>query len=66
MVEVKLCLSHLDGTIEYRQLEIPVLTPSTDVLAILRVKLLQFSPTAEHVDLQIQYEGQFSSLLCSE
>ena len=59
MVELKLCLSQLDGSIEYRRLEIPVLTRSTDVLAILRSKLLQFSPEDQQVDLQIQYEGSF-------
>ena len=61
MVELKLCLSQLDGSIEYRRVEIPVLTRSTDVLAILRSKLLQFSPDDQQVDLQIQYEGSLHS-----
>ncbi len=39
MVEIKLCIGKLDGTTEYRRICIPVLTRSTDVLAILRGKL---------------------------
>jgi hypothetical protein len=62
MVEVKLCVGKLDGTTEYRRIGIPVLTRSTDVLAILRSKLSQLFPEltsdANGIDVEFQYEGK--------
>jgi hypothetical protein len=61
MVEIKLCIGKLDGTTEYRRICIPVLTRSTDVLAILRGKLSQLFPEltsdANGTDVEFQYEG---------
>ncbi len=61
MVEIKLCIGKFDGTTEYRRICIPVLTRSTDVLAILRGKLSQLFPEltsdANGVDVEFQYEG---------
>jgi hypothetical protein len=62
MVEVKLCIIKLDGTSEYRRIGIPVLTPSTDILSILREKLSQlFSnliSSTSGIHLEFQYEGK--------
>ncbi len=62
MVEVKLCVGKLDGTTEYRRIGIPVLTRSTDVLAILRGKLSQLFPEltsdTNGTDVEFQYEGK--------
>jgi hypothetical protein len=62
MVEVKLCIIKLDGTSEYRRIGIPVLTPSTDVLSILREKLSQLFPnlisSTSGIHLEFQYEGK--------
>jgi hypothetical protein len=62
MVEVKLCVGKLDGTIEYRRICIPVLTHSTDVLAILRGKLSQLFPeltsNPNGIDVEFQYGGK--------
>lgn len=62
MVEVKLCVIKLDGASEYRRIGIPVLTPSTDVLAFLREKLLQLFPeinsSTNGIHLEFQYEGK--------
>lgn len=44
MVEVKLCVATLDGEREYHRLSIPLLTPSIDVLKILKEKLVQLYP----------------------
>ncbi len=44
ILRVKLCIGKFDGTTEYRRICIPVLTRSTDVLAILRGKLSQLFP----------------------
>jgi hypothetical protein len=62
MVEVKLCIIKFDGTSEYRRVGIQMLTPSTDVLAILREKIFQLfpeinSPTSG-IHLEFQYEGK--------
>jgi hypothetical protein len=62
MVEIKLCIGKLDGTTEYRRICIPVLTRSTDVLAILRGKLSQLCPEltsdSDGSDVEFQYEGK--------
>lgn len=61
MVEVKLCVVKFDGTSEYRRITIPVLTPSTDILSVLREKLSQFFPeinsSTNGIHLEFQYEG---------
>jgi hypothetical protein len=62
MVEVKLCVIKLDGTSEYRRIAIPVLTPHTDVLSILREKMSQLFPEVNSptngIHLEFQYEGK--------
>ena len=62
MVEVKLCVGKFDGTTEYRRIAIPVLTRSTDVLAILRAKLSQLFPEltsdSDGIEVEFQYEGK--------
>jgi len=67
MVEVKLCVGKLDGTTEYRRIGIPVLTRSTDVLAILRGKLSQLFPEltsdSNGIDVEFQYEDDVRGLV---
>jgi hypothetical protein len=62
MVEVKLCVIKLDGASEYRRIAIPVLTPNTDVLSILREKISQLFPEVNSptngFHLEFQYEGK--------
>ncbi len=62
MVEVKVCVIKLDGTSEYRRIGIPVLTPSTDVLSVLREKIGQLFPeinsSTNEIHLEFQYEGK--------
>jgi len=62
MVEVKLCVIKLDGTSEYRRIGIPVLTPSKDILSVLREKVLQLFPEvnslSSKIHLEFQYEGK--------
>jgi hypothetical protein len=65
MVEVKLCVIKLDGTSEYRRICIPVLTPSTDIVSVLREKVLQLFPEinslSSKIHLEFQYEGKKQS-----
>lgn len=67
MVEVKVCVSKLDGTSEYRRIAVPVLTPTTDVLSVLREKLSQIFPeigsATNEIQLEFQYEGKKGSLI---
>ena len=62
MVEVKVCVIKLDGTSEYRRIGIPILTPSTDVLSVLREKLAQLfseiDSSGNKIHLEFQYEGK--------
>jgi hypothetical protein len=62
MVEIKLCIGKLDGTTEYRRISIPLLTRSTDILAILRGKIFQLFPEltleTNEINLEFQYEGK--------
>jgi hypothetical protein len=62
MVEVKLCVIKLDGASEYRRIGIPVLTPSTDILSVLREKVSQLFPEinslTSKIHLEFQYEGK--------
>ena len=62
MVEVKLCVVKLDGTSEYRRVTIPVLTPNTDILSVLREKLVHFFPEinspSNEIHFDFQYEGK--------
>jgi len=59
MVEVKLCITKLDGTSEYRRIGIPLLTGSTDVLAILREKLAQVFPELTSPTSGVHYEFHY-------
>ena len=67
MVEVKLCIIKLDGTSEYRRIAIPVLTTSTDVLAVLREKLSELFPelmsATNGIHHEFQYEGRSENWL---
>ncbi|CAF1169129.1 unnamed protein product [Adineta steineri] len=67
MVEVKLCVGKLDGTTEYRRIGIPILTPSTDVLSILRAKLSQLFPEltsdSNGIHVEFQYEDDVRGLV---
>lgn len=66
MVEIKLCVVKLDGTSEYRRVTIPVLTSSTDILSVLREKLVHFFPeinlSSNGIHLDFQYEGNVQRL----
>lgn len=61
MVEVKLCVVKFDGTSEYRRISLPVLTPSTDILSVLRERLCQYFPeinsSSNGIHFEFQYEG---------
>jgi hypothetical protein len=67
MVEVKLCVIKLDGASEYRRIAIPVLTPHTDVLSILREKMSQLFPEVNSptngIHLEFQYEDDIRGLV---
>ncbi|CAF3809251.1 unnamed protein product [Rotaria sordida] len=67
MVEVKLCITKLDGVSEYRRIVIPVVTSSTDILSILREKLSQFFPElmspTNGIHLEFQYEDDIRGLV---
>lgn len=67
MVEVKLCIIKLDGSSEYRRIGIPVLTSSTDVLSILREKLIELYPeinsSSNGIHFEFQYEDDIHGLV---
>ena len=63
---MKLCVGKFDGTTEYYRVAIPVLTRSTDVLAILRAKLSQLFPEltsdSDGIEVEFQYEGKYEKV----
>ena len=62
MVDVKLCIIKLDGNSEYRRINIPLITNSTDILSILQEKLKEFYPElnelSDRIHFEFQYEGK--------
>jgi len=67
MVEVKLCISRLDGSSEYRRMAIPVITQQTDVLSLIRNKLEEFFPDVmskdSGIDVEYHYEDDVRGLV---
>ena len=55
-------MEKFDETTEYRRIAIPVLTRSTDVLAILRAEFsqlfLELTSDFDGIEVEFQYEGK--------